>query len=101
MAEMKMKASDVSEVMGLVCEEVACLAEKGVQVMYLCNGASMTVEFSAFKTRLKTVSIIMFPGDLEQKKEFLLLCLKSLVNSDSPYDYICHFDKEYKRQFVF
>ena len=78
------------------------LSSKGVQVMFLSNGVSVTVEFSAFRETLKTVSIILFPGDQEKKEEFLDSTMKEILDLEGDaYEAVEKAIKAYNEQFPF
>lgn len=76
------------------------LSSKGVQVMFLSNGASVTVEFSAFKETLKTVSIILFPNDREKKEAFLDATMEDIIGGDA-FEAISRAGVKYNESFLF
>lgn len=97
-----LSAVDAQDIMSRVYGNVRDLMDMGVQVAFIANGVSATVELSAYRRDggLKTLSIVVFPSDKQKKLSFLDAVMDTLRHEDA-YTAIRDGMKEYNQKFLF
>ena len=104
MANNYFSAQRIQDIMVYMSSHVSDLSKRGVQTMFLSNQASVTVELSHFSDeakKLRTVSVIIFPGDYDKKYSFLKGVVERLHTDADPFKVVTDSKTEYLKQFIF